>query len=147
MTSPTSPSGVVTRSGVYSSAYEGWQAFDSDTSSLWLSQTWQDPAWIAYEWNDGARMIDQYTIYFRNGSHLESRAPRDWTLQGWSGSAWITVDTRTNQTNWATNATRTYSVTNPSRYTKYRLHVTRDNDSSSNIVVVSIGHLDLKGCR
>ncbi len=150
MTSSTSPSGMVARSGVLGSSYEAWKAFDNSTagSSLWLSQIWQAPAWLSYEWANGNRLIERYEIYFRNGSRLATRAPRDWTFQGWDGSQWITLDIRTNQTGWLGEAaTRTFDVANPGRYAKYRLHVTRDNDSRSDIVVVSIAQLVLYGCE
>ncbi len=149
MTSATSPSGIVTRSGVISSSYEAWEAFDSaiNGSSMWISKTWEDPAWIAYEWTNGSRIIERYEIHFANGSSLTTRAPRDWTFQGWNGSSWITVDTRTNQTGWGGSETRSFDVANPGRYSKYRLHVTQDNDSRSAIVVVSMAHLALFGCQ
>jgi hypothetical protein len=146
MTGSASPTGVVSRSGVYSSAYEAWQAFDGSNTSMWISQVWQAPAWIAYQWADGPRIITRYSIAFVNGS-LTSRAPREWTLQGWNGNSWVVVDTRTAQTNWAGTETRTYDVISPGFYSQYRLHITEDNDARAAIVVVSMGRLDLMGCR
>lgn len=144
MTSLNSPTGLVTRSGVYSGSYEAWKAFD-DSPGQWLSKTWESPAWLAYEWGSGARRIEQYEIQFNNGT-LTSRAPRNWTLQGWDGSSWTVVDTRTNQTGWAGTETRSFDVASPGFYSKYRLHVTHDNDNRADVVVVSINRLVLYGC-
>lgn len=143
MTSNNTPHGRVTRSGVYSSSSEAWLAFESNNAA-WVSKTWQSPAWISYEWDDGPRMITSYSIKFTNGS-LTGRAPRDWTLQGWTGTSWIVLDSQSGQTNWAGVETRAYTVSAPGSYTRYRLHVTRDNDSRSDIVAVSIGYLQLFG--
>jgi hypothetical protein len=145
MTSPNSPSGTVTRSGVYSASYEAWKAFDN-SSGYWVSQTWQSPAWLAYEWDSGTRRIEQYELHFNNGSSLTTRAPRNWTLQGWNGSSWTILDTRTNQTGWAGSEVRSFNVANPGFYSKYRLHVTHDNDNRADIVVISLNRLVLKGC-
>lgn len=143
MTSNNAPHGSVTRSGVFGTSSEAWLAFESNNAA-WVSKTWQSPAWIAYEWDDGPRTITSYAIKFTNGS-LTGRAPRDWTLQGWTGTSWIVVDSRSSQTNWAGVETRTYTVSAPGSYPRYRLHVTRDNDPRADIVVVSIGYLQLFG--
>lgn len=145
MTSATSPSGVVTRSGVYSSAYEGWKAFDSSNTSMWISATYQTPAWLAYEWSS-PRTIHKYSISYVNGS-ITSRAPRDWQFQGWNGSSWVTLDTRVAQTGWSGNETRSFVPAIPGSYTKYRLNVTDDNDATSGIVVISMGRLTLETCQ
>lgn len=144
MTSSNAPTGLVTRSGVYSGSYEGWKAFD-DSPAQWISQTWQSPAWLAYEWGAGTRRIESYDILFNNGT-LTSRAPKNWTLEGWDGGSWTVVDTRTNQTGWAGTETRSFTVANPGFYSKYRLHITQDNDNRADIVVISINRLVLYGC-
>lgn len=137
------PSSAVTRSGVYSSSYEAWQAFDSNSSNMWISAEFQ-PAWIAFNFGS-TRNITSYAINFNNGS-LTSRAPRDWSLQGWSGSSWINVDTRSAQTGWLGVERRVYSVAAPGNYSQYRLYVTDDNDSRAGVVVISMTRLELMGC-
>ncbi|MCY1014540.1 discoidin domain-containing protein [Pyxidicoccus sp. MSG2] len=146
MTSATAPSGSVTRSGAYDSTYEAWKAFDSSNTSMWISTVYQTPAWIAYEWTDFTpRLVTSYAITFANGS-LTSRAPSAWTLEGWNGSGWVVVDTRSGETGWAGLQTRTYTVGSPGSFLKYRLNITDDNDPSAGIVVVSMGRLELFGC-
>lgn len=140
----TGSSTKVTTSGVYSSSYPGWLAFDNSSSS-WLSETFETPAWIAYDFGTST-YISHYTITNTNGS-LVSRAPKDFKLQGWNGSSWVTVDNRTNQTNWISGLQRTYNVATPGSYSKYRLYITDDNDSRTGVVVISIGNLELLGCE
>jgi hypothetical protein len=145
MTSATTPSGVVTRSGVISSSFEGWQAFDASNTSMWISQTFQTPAWIGYEWTS-SRLINKYSITYANGSIL-TRAPRDWQLQAWNGSSWTAIDTRSGQTGWSGLETRSFTVALPGSYSKYRLNVTDDNDTRAGVVVISLGRLTLESCQ
>ncbi|NTX41480.1 hypothetical protein HUA78_44330 [Myxococcus sp. CA033] len=147
MTSGTLPVGIVTRSGAFGPGYEAWLAFDEvdSSSSMWISGLQQSPAWIGYEWADGPRRIIRYAIRFSNGS-LTSRAPKAWTLQGWNGSQWVVVDTRTNEVNWGGTERRVYTLAATATYPKFRLNVTDDNDSRAGIEVVSIGRLELLGC-
>jgi hypothetical protein len=133
-------SGRVTRSGVYSVDYEAWKAFDGDNASMWISATFQTPAWISYNFGS-PQIVTQYAITFSNGS-LTTRAPKDWTLQGWSGSAWVNIDTRSGQINWAGTERRQYSIAAPGNYSQYRLNIIDDNDSRTGVVVISIGRLE-----
>ncbi|WP_146210141.1 SBBP repeat-containing protein [Vitiosangium sp. GDMCC 1.1324] len=144
MTSATSPSGIVTRSGAYSSSYEAWQAFDN-SNTMWISAVGQTPAQLGYEWQDGAKTITHYAFTFANGS-LTSRAPKNWTLEAWTGSAWTVIDTRTNQTGWAGFEQREFAVTSPGAYSKYRLSFTDDNDTRTGVEVISLARVELKGC-
>ncbi|WP_050433147.1 hypothetical protein [Chondromyces crocatus] len=148
MSGDTSPSGLVTSSGVYSSSYPPWQVFDATTATLWLSNMYATAVWLAYEWGGGAaKPVTSYQITYANGSCCAQRGPRNWTLQGWNGSSWITVDTETNQTGWYGDPIRTFEVDRPGCYTKYRLHVTADNynDPTYPITLVSIASLRLQG--
>src|SRR5689334_2911310 len=54
MTGPSTPGGMVTRSGDYSGSYPAWKAFDASPSSMWISAVNQTPAWIGYQFGDGA---------------------------------------------------------------------------------------------
>ncbi|XXF78809.1 SBBP repeat-containing protein [Myxococcaceae bacterium GXIMD 01537] len=145
MTSNTSPGGIVTRSGVISASYEAWQAFDG-TNSMWISEVGQTPAWLAYEWTDGPRTITRYALSYNNGSIL-TRAPKNWTFEGWNGSAWVVLDTRTGQTGWAGHERREYAVASPGAYKKYRLSFTDDNDTRTGVEVISLGKVELLSCE
>lgn len=147
MTSPTAPSGQVTRSSVFNSGFEGFQAFDSSSTSMWVSNVGQTPAWVAYA-ATSPRYVNKYSITYSNGTIL-TRAPRDWELQGWNGSSWTTIHSRVGQRSWLGLETRSFVVTLPASYTSYRLHVTEDNDdrpSPAGIVALSLGRLTLESC-
>ncbi|RKH35919.1 hypothetical protein D7Y13_00550 [Corallococcus praedator] len=146
MTGPTTPAGSVTRSGVYSAAYEAWQAFDANSASLWISAVNQTPAWLAYQVPAGTAAVHRYALAFANGPSLTTRAPKDWTFQGWNGSAWVVLDTRTNQTGWGGFERREFTLSAPASYSQYRLHVTDDNDTRAGVVVISLNRLELITC-
>ncbi|XXF78811.1 SBBP repeat-containing protein [Myxococcaceae bacterium GXIMD 01537] len=145
MTSAFTPSGIVTRSGVFSASYEAWQAFDATHGSMWISAVTQTPAWIAYEFGDGAKKVTKYALHYVNGN-ITTRAPKNWTFEGWNGSAWVVLDTRTNQTGWTGNERREFTLASPATYSKFRLNVTDDNDARAGVEVISLGRLELIGC-
>ncbi|RKG86725.1 SBBP repeat-containing protein [Corallococcus terminator] len=146
MTGPTTPTGAVTRSGVYNSSYEAWQAFDANNGSLWISALNQTPAWLAYQVPAGTAAVHRYALAFANGPSLTTRAPKDWTFQGWNGSSWVVLDTRTNQTGWGGFERREFTLAAPASYSQYRLHVTDDNDTRAGVVVISLNRLELITC-
>lgn len=147
MTGATSPAGSVTRSGAYSAEYEAWKAFDDPAStSMWISARRQAPAWISYQMPSGNVLIHRYAITFHNGSTLTSRAPKDWTLQGWNGTSWVVIDTRSNQTNWAGYERREFTLATPTTYNQLRLHVTDDNDARAGIEAISMRQLEFIHC-
>lgn len=145
MTGANTPSGAVTRSGVYSASYEAWQAFDASFGSMWISQENQTPAWIGYQWASGTKTVQRYAIHYVNGS-ITTRAPKQWTFEGWNGTAWVVLDTRTNQVNWTGNERREFAVASPGAYSRYRLNISDDNDTRTGIVVISMGRLELLNC-
>jgi hypothetical protein len=147
MTGSNAPAGSVTRSGAFSAEYEAWKAFDDPSStSMWISGLRQSPAWIAYQMPSGNVTLHRYAITFHNGASLTSRAPKDWTLQGWNGTSWVVIDTRSNQTNWAGYERREFTLATPATYGHFRLHVTDDNDARTGIEVVSMRQLELIHC-
>ena len=141
----TSNSSAVETSGIYDSSYPAWKAFDSSVNSMWISAVWQTPAWIGYSWGT-PRYVDSYAITYANGS-IRTRAPKVWELKGWNGSSWVTVDSRSNETNWGGFETRHYTVQTPGSYSKYRLQFNDDNDARAGVVVISLGNLSFKGCQ
>jgi hypothetical protein len=144
MQAAESDAGKVERSGAYSPEYEAVNAFDQ-ASSMWISEVGQTPAWISYEWKDGPRFITRYALSFTNGV-LTSRAPRDFTLEGWDGGQWVIVDRRTNETAWGMVERREYAVAAPGPHAKYRLSFTDDNDRREGVEVISLSEIELFGC-
>lgn len=143
----TGPSSAVFRSAAFSSAYEAWQAFDN-VNSMWISGHFQTPAWIGYDFVI-PQLITGYAINFSNGAPLATRAPRDWTFEGWNGLSWVVLDTRAAQTGWLGTQRREYLLPSTSQgtsYPSYRLHVTDDNDTRAGIVTISMNRLELLSC-
>lgn len=130
MTGDSTAAGTVTASGIQSTTYAAHNAFDGTLGKSWISSIGTGIAWIEYAWAGNlAKTVTSYEIWYANGSLVE-RGPRDWQLQGWNGTSWVTVDTRSNQTGWAavTHARR-FTVASPGTYPKYRLYITNDNYS------------------
>ncbi len=148
MTSATAPSGSATASGIYGAGYEPWRAFDSTTATSWLSNMYTSSVWVSYAWGGGlGKTITSYEVRYANGSCCEQRGPKNWQLQGWTGSSWVTVDTVSNQTGWYANPTRNYIVDVPGCYSQYRMLVTADNYNNTTypITLVSIALVQLYG--
>ncbi|RYZ14236.1 MAG: hypothetical protein EOO70_07830 [Myxococcaceae bacterium] len=101
--------------------------------------------WIGYEWGAGiTKVVSSYEVRYNNGSCCEQRGPKNWTLQGWNGSTWVTVDTVTNQSGWYANPSRSFSVDTPGAYSRYRLNITADNYNSPSYPITLVSIADIK---
>jgi hypothetical protein len=76
-----------------------------------------------------SKVVSSYTITSANDS--PARDPKDWTLQGCNSSCavgsdanWTTLDTRTGQTFSSRWLTKSYSISNSTAFSKYRLRIT-----------------------
>jgi len=141
MTSNTTPSGVASASDYFGGGYEAFRAFDHDNSSefCWFSNPGALPKWLQYQFTSG-KVITRYDIYTRNGD-LGGRKPKNWTLSGSNdGTNWTTLDTQTNQFDaTGTVDSNSYSVSNSTSYTYYRLNISADWGDS----YMGIGELEL----
>lgn len=122
MTSNTAPSGVASASTTFT-GYDAFKAMDQDSATYWSTATATPTGWIAYEWA-AAKKINKYTIKGR--ADASDGSPKNWTFEGWNGSAWVVLDTRTNIT-WTNGEKKTFSCSNETSYTKYRINVTANN--------------------
>lgn len=83
--------------------------------------------WIQFT-ADTAATVAGYTLTSANDA--PDRNPRGWTFQASSnGTAWTTLDTRSNETFLVGFEKKTYSVANTAAYRYYRLQVTANNGS------------------
>ncbi|MBU7316165.1 discoidin domain-containing protein [Paenibacillus oleatilyticus] len=143
MTSNTTPSPfVVTASSVYSATYDAWKAFNgtiSDVYDCWVSADGLKNGWIKFDFYS-PKAICNYSIVNRNYSTAISTAPKDWTFEGSNNdSDWITLDVRSNETNWLISQKRTYSFLNNTKYRYYRLNVTSNNGEA----FIAIGDIEM----
>jgi hypothetical protein len=136
MTNWTTPSGEVTFSTEYAGgSYPSWKLFDkitnTGTSGWFAVASYSNPEWVAYQFAS-AKTITKYTITTWDASQGSGAyAPKDWTFQGSNdGAAWTTLDTRSSQTGWGGNDTRTFTFTNTTAYLYYKLNITAGNDAT-----------------
>ena len=96
------------------------------------------PAWIQIDFSSG-EVISMYKIWTRYGS---GRAPVNFKLQAWNGSAWDDLDVRTG-VSWTghhyTKGKTFYNNTNIGSYTRYRLYFTvGSSDDTVNITEIGL---------
>lgn len=129
MTSATAPSGTVTSSGEGNpGVYPAWKAFDNSDSTGWGGTG--TSGWIAYDFGT-SKVINKYTVTAPWSNYAPaSYAPMAWTFEGWTGSAWVVLHTPANQTSWGDKELRTFTFSNLTGYTKYRLNITNTNGSN-----------------
>ncbi|MCM3273913.1 discoidin domain-containing protein [Paenibacillus elgii] len=143
MTSNTTPSPfVVTASSVYSATFDAWKAFNgtiSEVNDCWVSANGLKNGWIKFDFN-APKAICNYAIVNRNYSTAISTAPKDWTFEGSNNdSDWVTLDVRSNETNWLISQRRTYSFPNNTKYRYYRLNITSNNGEA----FIAIGYIEM----
>jgi hypothetical protein len=127
VTSPPAGSDITNYTGTITSQYTDWPAgeditklIDNTSSTKYLTQ--HSAAWVRFQANT-AQVVVRYTVTSAND--VPNRDPRNWTLQGSNnGSTWTTLNTQTNQSFSARFQTKSYTFTNSTAYTYYRLNVT-----------------------
>lgn len=138
LTASTDGNGHVAASSTVqtSTSHDGWKAFDHSTSSYWRANGTGDE-WVSLEFPVSQR-ITRYAI-----TSADTDGPRDWTLEGWNGTAWEVLDTRNGQIAWSATERREFDSTNAVLTTKYRLKVGRANTAGINpAALVAIGELE-----
>lgn len=121
MTSNDLPSGTASASSEFATSYLAYMAFDK-TTSMWSSAIFSPPHWLSYLFTE-QKTIKQYALTARGDTATDGMA-KDWTFDGWDGSAWISLDSRTNEANWELGERRVFTVTNTTAYIKYRIYIT-----------------------
>jgi len=138
MTSNTAPSGIASQSSVYT-VNAACKAVQGNNNGQYLSASNAgSSAWIAYEFTSN-KTVRSYDVQGGLGVAGIDRAPKNWTLEGWNGSSYDVIDTQSNQTSWIDTEFRSFSVSSPASYIKYRFNVSQSNDSS----FVNVGELVL----
>jgi hypothetical protein len=127
MTSPTSPSGIVTASSEDPSN-PAWRAFNGVYDYPAWYGTGSGTQFIAYEFANPVR-IDSYFLALRGDTY----DPKDWTFEAWNGSSWIILDTVVNRTISANYMSPI--LNNPTAYIKYRLNITGYKGAGTVVIV------------
>lgn len=98
------------------------------------------PVWVQYESTIPSKLLGYSVI----AGYDSDKDPRNWTLQGSNdGQNWTNIHTRSNITFSQRGERKTYSVTTSSKYSHFRLNVTRLSNTSSTEMI--IGELELHG--
>lgn len=86
---------------------------------------------------DSPAPIQVLAYEFRFAPYL-SRMPKTWTFDGWNGSSWVTLDIRSNVTDWDVSGSgvrsRRFTCATPGgSYSRHRLNVTANNGDVQHI--------------
>jgi hypothetical protein len=100
----------------YSTGQNAIFAFDNVYTNYWEATSL--PAQLGS--GTGSLVTTRYTVM--SGSSADA-APKSWTFEGWNGSSWVTIDTKSNQPTWFPFETRTYDISNSTAYTRLRINV------------------------
>jgi hypothetical protein len=107
-----------------------------DANRLWVvSSPWTNPQDIEFTFRE-SETIASYQM-LRGAS---AYAAKTWTLDYWNGSAWVTLNSQSNITDWASNVFKTFTIASPVAATRYRLHIT---DSTGGTGLVTLGAVRL----
>lgn len=138
-TNATTPYSVDSSSNdtVYGGA--NWKAFNN---AFGIADSWAAtsgfPQWIELS-TGSSRTFGAYRISGYTGG-TSTYAPKDWTLQGWNGSEWVTLHTVTNSTGHETGWSQLYTVDVLGSYSKHRINITATQGGG----VPLIGEIDFR---
>lgn len=117
---------------------------------------WQDtgpfnggtlPSWLKVDFGSGnTKTVTSYTIKASSASGELDNVPRSWDFQGndvdtGSDASWTTLDTGGDQTGWAVNEKRTFTVGSPQAFRFYRWNIkeiTGGGDASGEIGLAEV---------
>ncbi|RWP08613.1 MAG: hypothetical protein EOR00_32895 [Mesorhizobium sp.] len=130
MTSNTLPTGTAA-----SSAGTAYLAFDRDNKTVITFGTTTGD--VSYDFAGAAtKVCDAYWMQTRaNGG---SRAPVSWDFQGFDGTNWISLDSRTAETGWSRGEVRFYEFQNETAYQSYRI-VLNGSEGDDNMDIAEMG--------
>lgn len=114
MTGLTAPSGTASATGAPADA---WEVFDKDKSTGYQNGATPEPMTFTYDYAGAAtKVADAYYITIGDNG-----GPVSFTFEGYTGSVWVVLDTRTAEPKWASRETRFYDFPNTTGYQSYRL--------------------------
>lgn len=132
MTSPTTPSGVVTSQPADNGLTDlsAWRAFDGSGANVpsWYASG-AYPKWIEYEYASPVA-LDQYFLTLRGDVYN----PRDWTFEAWDGTSWVVLHTVAAYTSGGNYTSPVLG--NTTLYSRYRLHVTADRSLTPSLLII-----------
>jgi len=132
MTGTSAPSGEAIFDSESSPTYAAWKAFDKSTATRWARNAAGQAGWIGYDFGTG-KVIKKMIFTAPNSSHgaAYGEMPKNYTLQAYNGSAWVTLQTITNAASYAADEKRVHTFTNTTAYNKYRVNITTSHDGAN----------------
>ncbi len=126
MTSNVLPAGFTVAAS--NSSASAWHAFDSDPDTA-IDLGSIGGAWLDITLN-ASKVVDGYTL--RASRVYPDRHPMTWSLQGYDGADWVTLDYIENETGWDRGETRHFPFANTKSFSRYRIfvHATSDNNNA-----------------
>ena len=120
---------------------------DNKVTTKWLDIANANPttraSWIQYQLSGNSYVAMQYTI--TSADDNADRDPKSWNLLGSNnGSQWTTLDTRTNEEFSGRLQKNSYTLTNSSAYTYYRLQISSVNNPVT-ATAVQIAEFEILG--
>ncbi|AGX43266.1 Ig-like domain-containing protein [Clostridium saccharobutylicum] len=143
MTSNTGPSGIASCDDNWNNT-QAYKAFDGVNSYYYNSSyhawgTHNTKGKLSYEFPQ-KKVISAYALDYNHSSLTER--PKEWTFEGWDGSKWVVLDSRT-VTDWQDIDKRIFEINNTTAYTKYQINIASNNGATSYTVNLSIDELEL----
>jgi len=139
MTGPSTGGVTVAASSVHAAGFAAWFAADRNAGTFWHCDPnaayphWWSATFAAPE------SVMTYSIKCRAG--LPEQGPKNFAFQGWSGSAWVTLDTQENQT-YANGVAKLFTLPEPVEYAAFRLLISANVEGSVNL---SFGEVEIIG--
>lgn len=117
MTNNTTPSGTAADSAASANAYK---VFDRDpTSVLTINAVVGN---VSYDYAGAAtKIVDAYWLQATQTVGDLNETPTSWTFEGYDGTNWVVLDTRTEETGWGQGERRYYEFVNTTGFQSYRL--------------------------
>lgn len=119
---------------------------DNNPNTKWVDFASADPttrsSWIQYTLSGAGQIVTSYTL--TSGGDLPERDPSNWNLMGSNngGITWVTLDTRTGETFASRFLKKTYTISNTTAYTTYRLNITRVSAPSTLYCCVQLAEIE-----
>ena len=135
MTSNTAPSGVATVSAGHTDAFKMFDSSASTSTSFNGSST---TGIATYDFGVGAGVVaTQYTVQY-SATEVTGRSPNSWTFDGSNnGSSWTTLNSQSGKGG-GQGTKHTMQFSNTTNYRYYRLNVTSNNGTGSELHAAEI---------
>ena len=131
MTDYSTPSPYVVKdSGNIEGSRYSWKVFDQNYGIDLQWSTLATTGYVTLDFNS-VKKFGKYSVRATDADSAKTEMPKDWQFQGSNDeTTQTTLDTQTNQSNWANSEVRTYTFTNNTKYRYCKFNVTANNGNT-----------------